>query len=43
MYLVQVWCKKVQTKAKLVNTAFAYEFTTTYRLVCECGIYHLCL
>ena len=29
---VQIWCKKVQTKlkskAKMVNAAFAYKFTT---------------
>ena len=46
-YLVQIWCKKVQTKvksrAKMVNTAFDHEFTTPYKPVYKCGIYHLCL
>ena len=44
---VQIWCKKVQTKvkskAKMVNTAFTYKFTTPCKPVCKCGIYHLCL
>ena len=27
----------------MVNTAFALEFTTPCKLVCKCGIYHLCI
>ena len=38
--------KKVQTrgksKAKMVNTVFACQFTWEYKLKGKCGIYHLC-
>ena len=44
---VQIWCKKLQikvkSKAKMVNTAFAYKFTTPCKPVCKCSIYHLWL
>ena len=39
IYMVQVWCKNVQTKVKSranrVNTLFALEFTTPCKLVCK--------
>ena len=39
--------QKVQTrsksKAKMVNTAFAYLFTWGCKFEGKCGIYHLCL
>ena len=35
--------KAVKSRANMVNTAFAHEFTTPCKLVCKCGIYHLCL
>ena len=39
--------KKVQTtiksRAKIVNTAFALEFTAPCQLGCKCGNYHLCI
>ena len=47
IYSVQIWCKKVRSKVKsrpeMVNTAFANEFTTPCKLVCQCLICHLCL
>ena len=37
--------KKLQTArksaAKVVNTSFVPEFTTSFKLKCKCGIYHL--
>ena len=37
-------CKTtVKSRTKMVNTAFALESTTSCKLVCNCGIYHLCL
>ena len=32
----------VKSRAKIVNTAFALEFTPPCKLPCKCGIYHLC-
>ena len=32
-----------KSKAKMVNTAFAYRFTWGCKFVGKCGIYHLCL
>ena len=47
IYSVQIWCKTVQTrsksKAKMVNTAFACQFTWGCKFEGKCGIYHLCL
>ena len=47
IYSVQIWCKKVRSKVKsrpeMVNTAFANEFTTPCKGVCQCLICHLCL
>ena len=47
IYSVQIWCKKLQTrsksKAKMVNTAFAFLFTWGCKFESKCGIYHLCL
>ena len=46
IYTVQIWCKKVQTrrksKATMVNTAFACQFTWGCKFDSQCGIYHLC-
>ena len=43
--LVQIWCKKVQTRrkseAKMANQALAYQFTWGCKFVGKCGIYHL--
>ena len=45
--LVANMCKKVQTrgksKAKVVNTAFACQFTWGCKFGGKCDIYHLCL
>ena len=47
IYSLQIWSKKVQTrsksKAKMVNTAFARQFTWGCNFEGKCGIYHLCL
>ena len=43
--LVQIWCKKVQTRrkseAKMANQALAYQFTRGCKFVGKCSIYHL--
>ena len=44
---VEIWCKKLQmrrkSKAKMVNTAFAYQSICGCKFVGKCGIYQLCL
>ena len=46
IYLVQIWCKKVQTrgksKAEMVNNAFACQFTRGCKFEGKRVIYHLC-
>ena len=37
-------CKlRSKSKAKMVNTAFAWQFTWGCKFEGQCGIYHLCL
>ena len=46
IYLVQIWCKKLQTrgksKAEMVNNAFACQFTRGCKFEGKHVIYHLC-
>ena len=47
IHSVLIRCKKVQkrmkSRAKIVNTAFALKYATPCKLVCKCDIYYLCL
>ena len=41
--MVQKVQTNVKSKAKMVNTTFAYKFTNPCKPVCKCGIYNFCL